>query len=81
MFYRDIPNAAAPCQNDHALSVVMQSAEGQRGNCFLCLTLHLSICSMRRQRLCVQMVLLVDSLRLTGCGDAFAQLKVHNTLI
>ena len=27
---------------------------------------------------CMQMVLLVDSLRHTGCGDAFAQLKVNS---
>lgn len=59
----------------------MQTAKGQAVNSLLGPMLHIersTNAELAEVILCVQMVLLVDSLRHTGCGDAFAQLKVNN---
>lgn len=54
----------------------MQTAKGQAFySCFGMSTLLMQ--TLQKSFVCVQMVLLVDSLRHTGCGDAFAQLKVN----
>ena len=69
---RDIPSPATSCEDSQALPVILQTAKSK----FTVVCLVRFVCEPSRTWRLVQMILLVESLKYTGCGDAFAQLKV-----
>lgn len=69
---RDISSSAESCEESQALPVILQTAKGKINT--VCLVRF--VCEPSRTWWLVQMILFVESLKYTGCGDAFAQLKV-----
>ena len=69
---RDISSSAKSCEESQALPVFLQTAKSK----FNTVCLVRFVCEPSRTWWLVQMILLVESLKYTGCGDAFAQLKV-----
>lgn len=69
---RDVSSPATSCEESQALPVILQTAKGK----FNTVCLVRFVCEPAHTWWLVQMILLVESLKYTGCGDAFAQLKV-----